>query len=161
MNCLLIETKDKRKFFTHQKNLFQLIEFSKAFNAEILVVKLEEGSILELDELAPAICDPTYKKTNVQYKIIGAPMTPVAETTTEINTRNRTDILKIAHKVKKYINEQFQNHNTVSLKDLKKKFKEYKLTDGALCNHIRRVKSELEKEGVKFLKLGAGQYKVS
>lgn len=53
MNCLLIETKDKRKFFTHEKNFIQLIEFSKAFNAEISIVKLEEGSVLELEELAP------------------------------------------------------------------------------------------------------------
>ena len=62
MKCLLIQTKDKRKFFTHEKNFVQLIEFSKTFGAEISMVKLEEGPILELKELAPAICDPSYKK---------------------------------------------------------------------------------------------------
>jgi len=153
MNCLLIETKDKRKFFTHEKNFIQLIEFSKAFNAEISIVKLEEGSVLELEELAPALCDPTYKKPKVQYAII--------ETKMSIEGRSRAEILRIADKVKKYVNKQFQNRNTVSLKELKKRFKRYKLTDAALCNHVRRVKSELEKEGFKFLKLGAGQYKVN
>lgn len=153
MNCLLIETKDKRKFFTHEKNFIQLIEFSKAFNAEISIVKLEEGSVLELEELAPALCDPGYKKPKVQYEVI--------ETKMSTEGRSRTEILRIADKVKKYVNEQFQNRNIVSLKELKKKFKRYKLTDAALCNHVRRVKSELEKEGFKFLKLGAGQYKVN
>jgi hypothetical protein len=153
MNCLLIETKDKRKFFTHEKNFIQLIEFSKAFNAEISIVKLEEGTVLELEELAPALCDPAYKKPKVQYEVI--------ETKMSTEGRSRTEILRIADKVKKYVNEQFQNRNTVSLKELKKRFKRYKLTDAALCNHVRRVKSELEKEGFKFLKLGAGQYKVN
>lgn len=153
MKCLLIETKDKRKFFTHEKNFIQLIEFSKAFSAEISIVKLEEGSVLELEELAPAICDPGYKKSNVQYEII--------ETKMSTEGRSRAEILRVADKVKKYVNEQFQNRNTVSLKELKKKFKRYKLTDAALCNHVRRVKSELEKDGFRFLKLGAGQYKVN
>lgn len=153
MNCLLIETKDKRKFFTHEKNFIQLIEFSKAFNAEISIVKIEEGSILELEELAPALCDPTYKKSKIQYEVI--------ETKISTEKRSRVEILHIADKVKKYVNEQFQSRNTVSLTELKKRFKKYKLTDAALCNHVRRVKSELEKQGFKFSKLGAGQYKVN
>ena len=151
MKCLLIETKDKRKFFTHEKNFIQLIEFSKAFNAEISTVKLESGHVLELEELAPAICDSSYKKSDVQYKVI--------ETKMSNGSRSREEILRVAEKVKKYVGEQFQKRNTVSLKDLKNKFKKYELTDAALCNHVRRVKSELEKDGFKFLKIGAGQYK--
>ena len=152
MKCLLIETKDKRKFFTHEKNFIQLIEFSKAFNAEISTVKLEEGVVLELEELAPAICDPGYKKPKVQYEVI--------ETKMAIDARSRSEILRMAERVKKYISEQFRSRNTVSLKELKKKFKRYKLTDAALCNHVRRMKQELEKEGFKFAKISAGQYKV-
>lgn len=152
MKCLLIQTKDKRKFFTHEKNYFQLIEFSKTFNAEVSIVKLEQGTVLELEQLAPAICDPAYKKVNAQYEVI--------ETKMATEGRTRADILKIACKVKKYVSEQFRNRNCVSLKKLKKKYKKHKLTDAALCNHVRRVKQELEKEGFKFLKIGAGQYKV-
>lgn len=150
MKCLLIETKDKRKFFTHEKNFIQLIEFSKAFNAEISTVKLESGHVLELEELAPAICDSDYKKSDVQYEVLETKI---------CNVRSREEILRVAEKVKKYISEQFQKRNTVSLKDLKNKFKKHELTDAALCNHVRRVKSELEKDGLKFLKIGAGQYK--
>lgn len=152
MKCLLIQTKDKRKFFTHEKNYVQLIEFSKAFNAEVSIVKLEQGVVLELEQLAPAICDPSYKKPNAQYEVI--------ETKLATEGRTRTEILKVAGKVKKYVSGEFQKRNSVSLKELKKRFKKHKLTDTALCNHIRRVKQELEKEGFEFEKTGAGTYKV-
>jgi hypothetical protein len=152
MKCLLIQTKDKRKFFTHEKNYIQLIEFSKTFNAEVSIVKLEQGVVLELEQLAPAICDPAYKKPAVQYEVI--------ETKMATESRTRADILRIAYKVKKYVSEQFRERNAVSLKELKKKFKKHKLTDAALCNHVRRVKQELERDGFKFEKTGAGTYKV-
>lgn len=153
MKCLLIQTKDKRKFFTHEKNLIQLIEFSKTFGAEISMVKLEEGPILELKELAPAICDPSYKKIKSQYSII--------ETKLNTNVKSREEILTIANKVKKYISEQFKNRKTVSLKELKKKFQKDNLTNAALCNHIRRVKQDFEKEGIQFVKIGAGEYRTA
>lgn len=100
MKCLLIQTKDKRKFFTHEKNYVQLIEFSKAFNAEVSIVKLEQGVVLELEQLAPAICDPSYKKPNAQYEVI--------ETKLATEGRTRTEILKVAGKVKKYVSGEFQ-----------------------------------------------------
>ena len=153
MKCLLIETKDNRKFFTHEKNFVQLIEFSKAFNAQISLVKLQEGEILEFEELAPAICDAEYKKPEARYEIIEI-KTPIE------GIRSRAEILQIAEKVQKYIKEQFQNHKIVSLKELKNKFKKYGLNDSSFCNHIRRVKLNLEKEGLKFVKISAGQYKV-
>ena len=152
MKCLLIQTKDKRKFFTHEKNLIQLIEFSKTFGAEISTVKLEEGPILELEQLAPAICDPNYKKIKSQYSII--------ETKTK-DIKSRSEILDIANKVKRYICEQFKNRNSVSLKELKDKFKKENLTNAALCNHIRRVQQDFEKEGIQFVKIGAGEYKAN
>jgi hypothetical protein len=151
MNCLLIETKDKRKFLTHEKNFIQLIEFSKTFNAEISIVKLEEGSVLELEELAPAICDPSYKKNKIKYEVI--------ETKMSKEGKSRPEILKIADKVKFYIQNQFQNGKTVSLKELKTKFKKHKLSDATLCNHVRRVKQDLENKGFIFAKIGAGTYK--
>jgi hypothetical protein len=151
MKCLLIETKDKRKFFTHEKNFIQLIEFSKTFNAEISVVKMEGGTVLELEELAPAICDASYKKINVQYKII--------ENKSCSEPKTRSEIIKIAEKIQDYIKNQFQRRDSVSLKELKKKFKKYELSDATLCNHIRRTKTNLEKQGIKFQKISAGEYK--
>jgi len=41
----MIELKDRRKFFTHPKNLPELIEFSKTFGAELSVVRTCEESL--------------------------------------------------------------------------------------------------------------------
>lgn len=60
--CLMIETKDKRNFFTHKKNYMPLIEFAKTFKAQISVVKTNEAELLDLVDLSSAICNPYYKQ---------------------------------------------------------------------------------------------------
>jgi len=62
-SCVMIKCKDKRKFFTHKKNLPCLMEFSKIFNAEISVVRVKEAEILDLPQLAPAICDANFTQS--------------------------------------------------------------------------------------------------
>lgn len=153
MKCLLLETKDKRKFFTHEKNFLQLIEFSRTFNAEISVVKMEQTELLDLKDLAPAICDAHYKKPKIPYEII--------ETKLESSRKARNEILKVADMVNKHILEQFSQGLDVSLKGLKSKFKRYRLTSATLCNHMRRAKIQLEKQGLKFSKIGAGTYRAT
>lgn len=145
--CLLIETKDKRKFFTEEKNLKQLTEFSKTFDVKMSLVETEEGNILKLEDLAVAICDSIYEKKEEKYQI-------VKEISRE-TIRNR------AEKISAYILKRFEKNQIVSLSDLREKFKEYNLTSAALCNHISRIKNELEQEGIKFTKVGAGKYKVA
>ena len=71
MKCLLLELKDKRKFFTHEKNYNQLIEFCNSFKANIAVVNLKSGNVLNLDELAPARCNSKQKKQDYDYDEIG------------------------------------------------------------------------------------------
>jgi len=55
--CLMIETPDKKKFFTHKKNYIKILDFAQSFNCEISTVKLEEGKVLDLVPLAEAISD--------------------------------------------------------------------------------------------------------
>lgn len=153
MKCLLIETKDKRKFFTHEKNFVQLIEFSKTFNAEMSIVKIEKGPLLELEELAPAICDAGYKKSQINYEVI--------ETKLSKSGKVRPDILKNANKINKFILTRLTSRASISLKDLKSRFKQCELSDSALCNHIRRAKKQLENQGWTFTKTAAGTYKAS
>lgn len=150
MQCLLIETNDNRKFFTHEKNYGQLIEFSKAFNAQISTVKIEKGPVLELEELAPAICDPTFTKQNYKYEII--------ETKNPRRTRGKTN-QEASILITKYIEERFTSNKEVSLKDLKNKFKNYNISDATLRNHFRKTKTELESKGYKFEKVKVGTYK--
>lgn len=152
MKCLLIETKDKRKFLTHEKNFVQLIEFSKTFNAEMSIVKIAQGEkeLLNLEELALAICDQNYQKLQIEYELI--------ETKLGVDKPN---VQKVATKVNKYITDQFTKRMTVSLGDLKKKFKQHNLTDAALCNHVRRAKKQLETKGLSFVKISPGIYKAN
>lgn len=150
MQCLLIETNDNRKFFTHEKNYGQLIEFSKAFNAQISTVKIEKGPVLELEELAPAICDPTFTKQNYKYEII--------ETKNPRRTRGKTN-QEASILITKYIEERFTSNKEVSLEDLKNKFKNYNISDATLRNHFRKTKTELESKGYKFEKVKVGTYK--
>lgn len=58
---LMVETNNK-KFFTHKKNYTQLIEFSKTVDAEMSIVKVDDVVILDLQELAPAICNANFQQ---------------------------------------------------------------------------------------------------
>lgn len=144
----MIETKDKRKFFTYEKNFAPLIEFSKVFKAEISIVKVDEAEVLDLAQLAPAICNKDYN-INASYEIIKVKLP---------QKRTRETMIKTAKKIKKHINKKFLNHEIVSLKDLKKSFKN--ITAACLCNHIALIRRHLEKTGYTVSKVGGGKYKL-
>ena len=151
MKCLLIELKDKRKFFTQEKNMPQLLEFCKSFNASMKIVQMSGGELYDLENLVLAICDPTVKTTKTTYEIIE----------TKINVNKRRETLTAAKKIQKFITEQFIKRKNVSLKILKQKYKDLGLSDAALCNHLKKVKSRLQEQGLNIIKEGAGNYKVA
>jgi hypothetical protein len=149
MKCLLIETKDKRKFFTHKKNLEQLNEFAKTFNSNMFIVELEKGEVLELEQLAPAVCSPDYKKIESSYKIIE-----------EVQTKENNKFKKIEkQKIKDFISKELLTKKSISIKKIKNKFKRYCVSDSTYYNQFKIVKTELEKKGFKLLKIKAGIYK--
>lgn len=149
--CLLIKTKDGRKFLTHEKNLPSLIEFAKTFGAEIDVVKPNDGSkILELKTLTTAVCDSLYNE-EPQYQIVEK-LYPSSQ------KRDRQTILAEATRIRKFIQDRLLEGKPVSLKELKEMYKEHKLTDACLCNHLAVVRKALGSQGRKFRKLGAGKY---
>lgn len=146
--CLMIETKDHKKFFTYEKNFPQLIEFSKTFNAEISKVQIpSEAEVLELEELAPALCEK--KSQKVDYKVLEMKLSPKIK---------RRKILSRAKKIQTYIQSKLLAGDTVSLKELTCKFKD--LTSACLCNHFKLIREAMEKEGHNFIKTGGGKYKV-
>jgi len=152
MKCLLIETKDKRKFITQEKYLHQLVEFSKTFGATISIIEAEDVKPLKIEELAPAICNQNYKNERLKYEVL--------ETKIKKEVKNRHKMLKTASKIQEYIYGKFLQKETVSLKELKKRFKRYELTDAALCNHVRKTKESLEKQGHTIQKVGGGMYRI-
>lgn len=150
--CLLIKTKDKRKFLTHQKNLPSLIEFGKTFSAELYQVVADKPvAILELKPLIAAICNPEYDE-DPKFKIINK-LFPKSK-------RNRCSVLSFAKKIRSFIQEQLLAGETVSLKSLKVKFQNMKLTDACLCNHISTIRKTLSTQGHSFEKIGAGKYRL-
>lgn len=152
--CLMIQTKDKRKFFTHKKNMLQLAEFSKTFDAEMSVVKLQEKDmVLDLPQLVPAIC-------NTNYETHQEPHYEVIEILLPKSKRSRSNILEDASKIQEYIKERFLKGNTVSLKDTYSKFKQSNLTKACICTHIKKVRQKLSEEGFEFRKVGGGKYEL-
>ena len=153
MKCLLIETKDKRKFFTHKKNLVQLTEFAKTFNSNLFIVELERGEILELEKLALAICDPNYKNNEGVYTI--------NEQIREIKAikKVKNERADLGEKIRNFIINEFMEKKPISIKKIKNKFKKHEISDATLYNHLRKAKIELENKGYKFLKIKAGIYK--
>ncbi len=148
--CLLIKTKDKRRFLTFEKHMPSLIEFAKIFGAEIYMVQpAHKEKVMELKALTAALCDSEYKKKPKYKKIEKLHPKP---------KRDRQTILAEAIKIRKYIRKRLLAGKPVSLKELKIKYKENNLTDACLCNHLSVTRRELVKEGRTFRKLGAGRY---
>jgi hypothetical protein len=146
--CLMIETKDHKKFFTHEKNFPQLIEFSRAFDAEISKVQISaESEVLELEELAPALCEKRSQK--VDYQLLETKITP-------INTRGK--ILSRAKKIQHYIQKRLTDGNVVTLRELSKKFQG--VTVACLCNHFKLTREQMALNGCNFIKTGGGKYKI-
>ena len=151
--CLMIKTKDRRKFFTYEKNFIQLLEFSKLFKAEVSVVAVKEAEVLELEQLAPAMCDATYVQSQPQeLKIL--------EIKLPQQRRNRQNILKTAQKITAFIEKKFLAGEVVSLSELMKKYKNLNVTSACLCNHIALVKKRLLDQGMQFIKVGGGKYRI-
>lgn len=146
--CLLIRTKDNRKFLTYEKHLPSLIEFAKTFNAEIYKATAE-GKLMELKSLANAICDPQYDENPDHTKI--EKLYPKSKKTRDI-------ILKDASKISRFIRRRLLSGKPLSLIELKEKYKNCNVTDACLCNHLATMRQSLVREGHSFDKVGAGKY---
>jgi len=148
-NCLLVKTPDKRKFLVNEKNMPSIIEFVKTFHAEVYQVEVLKGEIINhLKNLAGAICNLDYN-TEMDIKIIEK-IYP--------KSRPRSSILNNAKKIREYIYEKLSEGNPVSLKDLKKKYKNCEITDACLCNHLSAVRKQMVRSGKQVKKIGQGNY---
>lgn len=152
--CLMITTKDRRKFFTYEKNYMQLMEFSKLFGAEVSIVNVKEAEVLDLAQLAPAFCDANYISEKRDYQVLEIKLP-------QRKKRKRQDILKMAQVIQGHISKAFLKGEVVSLKKLNKRFADEKLTLACLCNHVAVAKKALEERGYRIVKVAGGQYQVT
>lgn len=146
--CIMIQTPDQKKLFTYEENLPSIKEFSKLFNAKVSLVEVAEASsILNLDALAPALCERQNQK--ISYRHIRAKV-----------SRDKKTVSKVAQKIRKYIKIKLMQGEIISLKTLTKRYRRYNLTTACLCNHFKQTRSELAQLGYQFKKIGGGKYRI-
>lgn len=73
IRCLMLETKDLKRFFTTMKNKEHLKEYCRTFGAKMVVVKaeLKRKDIMDLTKLVPALCNKNYKNSKVKFERVG------------------------------------------------------------------------------------------
>jgi hypothetical protein len=138
----MLKTKDKRKLITNKKHLAFLRGYVKTFDVKLHLVRIQgKPEILELDELAPALCDPTYNN-QVECKIV------------------KPEKKSYSSKIRTFITKKLLSKKPVSLKDLKQKFKELNVTDACLSNHFSAIRKQLKQDGYTVLKIECGKYQL-
>lgn len=148
--CLMIKTQDKKIFFTYKTTLKQIIEYVKKFKAKIYLVKAYNVEVLQIKDLAIALCSKTSNQSHIKCEII--------EKIFPISIRKRVKILKDATKIRDFITKKLKKGDTMSLQLLKKRFKMFDLTDSCLCNHLAKIRKDLNKQGHNIRKIGPGEY---
>jgi biotin operon repressor len=147
--CLMIETPDQRRFFTHEKYLNQLVEFAHTFDAQVSVVRVEESEILDLAPLADALSDSDYSAsgpfTLVEKKIEASPTPKRSRTIAEI---------------KDHVKNRFLSGDVVTLHDTLDLFRDQTSYAG-LSTMLYKVRKELRDEGHEVEKVGAGRYRLA
>lgn len=148
MKCILLETKDKKKFLTEEKNLEYLQNFINAFEINVKKVIAKQGKILTLKELASILADPLATKESLEYN-----------PTSDKISHKKNSQQKPAILIRSFIYSQLCNNKIVSLNDLKEEFKKYQFSDATFYNHLRKVKESIEKQGFEVKKISPGKYK--
>ena len=72
IRCLLLETTEKKRFFTLVKNKKNLGEYCRTFKAKMFLVRaeIEKSKILDLPDLVPALCDKNYSCEKVPFEVL-------------------------------------------------------------------------------------------
>ena len=146
--CLLLKRNDNRKFLVKEKYLQNVIEYAKTFSSEIWTVHTEAKG-MELKALAQACCKVDYDE-DLKFELL--------DKIYPISKKKRDTILKDAAVIRKFVRKRLLSGKPLSLKELKDKYKNCKVTDACLCNHLATVRRDLSQEGHRFKKVGAGNY---
>ena len=156
--CLLIQTKDNRKFFTHEKNFNQLIEFANTFGAQISIVHLEHGDILDLSPLAVAMSDERYNKpskfTVLEKKAAGQIVAtlPIASISEKVPQRQDAVSLRA------YMKGRLESGEVVDIKMVATHFPNF--TTKSISAYLTKIKRDLAQRGNVVTKLSTGRYRL-
>lgn len=72
IKCLMLETSDKKRFFTLMGNYKQLTEYCRAFNAKMFVVRAEikKSQVMNIPRLVVALCNKSHENLKADYKVV-------------------------------------------------------------------------------------------
>jgi len=72
IKCLMLETSDRRRFFTSLSCRKSLAEYCRAFNAKTYVVRAEIGraDLMTLQALVRVLCDGVVRTKPSEFKMI-------------------------------------------------------------------------------------------
>lgn len=72
IKCLMLETSDKRRFFTALGSKKQLAEYCRAFGAKTVVVRadIKRSQLMTIPEIVSAVCGDGREGNNVNYEFV-------------------------------------------------------------------------------------------
>lgn len=142
---LMIQMKDKRKYYTEPSNLPMLVEFAKTFGAELTLVESPGVDTMDLERLAPALCDDAYKSPRLGRNIrVVHKLYPIEEK----RVRTRQEMLQNAKDIREHIRLTLETNGAIRAADVKEKFYDLELTDSCMSNHVAVVIKDMKKHGI-------------
>lgn len=154
---LMIQTKDKRKYYTDFQNLPMLVEFVKTFGADLSLVESNEVETMDLEKLVPALCDDSYRTPRINRAVrVLHKLYPVRQE----ESYTRKEILQNARKIREHIKLALEKGDIVRIAEVKEKFRSLELTDSCLSNHMSVICKEMSKEGKRVIRMKMGVYRI-
>jgi len=144
-----------RHFFTQRKNLRYLVEFSRAFGAELLEVKAKNVTILPMPHLIKAFCDATYND-DADYEVI-TNNTPHKQARSQKKNQppaNRKEVVCTK------IRNRLLTGKALGTKELYSRLGMHKLNESTIRNYYTQVRNELDREGHEVYMIRPGYYKL-
>ena len=111
--CLMIQTSNKRKYFTEAINLPKLVEFAQTFGAELSLVEATDIEPIQFDKLAPALCDESYRTPKQSRKAV------VIRQVYPGISQGRRSMLENAQLIRAFIRAKLQQGEVLKVKDVK------------------------------------------
>ncbi len=157
VQCLLVQTHtlarqsdgtlqmQTRHFFTQKKNFNYLIEFAKSFGANLIMVRAKRVTILPLNHIVCAFCDPFYNDTS-EFTVLND-MTPGKGIASNHDTSPELDKIR----------SEFLRGRKVSVKSLMKKSE---LSESTIRRYLTIVRNDLCEEGRIIKKPSRGFYQL-
>ena len=134
----------ERKFFTDKKNFRYLVEAAGRLQGELSLVRILEGQLLSLKQIAECFNDPLYTTPNIQFEVLEQKISYSPE---EIEARIISD------KIKTIIRQELLAGHDVSAKSLEDTLKDYNMTKQQIKYYFNVVKKSLTAEGYVFTKI--------